>query len=109
MISGILMLSCMTAFPCGYPDPVEPQWHWFFYTGHNCSYNEWQGKLNEAFREENITFWHNRVKGKVSREEVETALYDLYILNNQTDNKFFRYLYDHNDKEALGYCAKARA
>lgn len=105
LISGILMLSCMTAFPCGYPDPIEPQWHWFFYTGHNCSYNEWQGKLNEAFREENITFWHNRVKGKVSREAVEAALYDLYILNEQIDNKFFRYLYDHNDKEALGYWA----
>ena len=103
LISGILLLNCMTAFPCGYPDPVEPQWHWFFYTGHNSSYNEWQGKLNQAFREENITFWHNRVKGKVSREEVEAALYDLYILNEQTDNKFFRYLYDHNDKEALGY------
>ena len=103
LISGILLLSCMTAFPCGYPDPIEPQWHWFFYTGHNCSYNEWQGKLNEAFREENITFWHNRVQGKVSREAVEAALYDLYILNDQTDNKFFRYLYDHKDKEALGY------
>lgn len=103
LISGILMLNCLTAFPCGYPDPVEPQWHWFFYTGHNSSYNEWQGKLNQEFREENINFWHNRVKGKVSREEVEIALYDLYILNKQTDNKFFRYLYDHKDKDALGY------
>ncbi len=103
LISGILMLSCLTAFPCGYPDPIEPQWHWFFYTGYNSPAQAWQQQLNQAFREENITFWHNRVKGKVSREEVEAALYDLYILNEQTDNKFFRYLYDHNDKEALGY------
>ncbi len=93
----------MSAFSCGYPNPVEPQWHWFFYTGHNSSYNEWQGKLNQAFREENITFWHNRVQGNVSREAVEAGLYNLYILNEQTDNKFFRYLYDHKDKEALGY------
>jgi hypothetical protein len=103
LISGILMLSCLTAFPCGYPDPIEPQWHWFFYTGYNSPAQAWQQQLNQAFREENITFWHNRVKGKVSREEVEKALYELYLLNEQTDNKFFRYLYDHHDAEALRY------
>jgi len=103
LISGILMVSCMTAFPCGYPSPVEPQYHWFFYTGYGCPDMEWQQKLNQEFREENITFWHNRVKKSVTREEVEKALYDVYLLNDQTRNKFFRYLYDHQDEEALRY------
>ena len=103
LISGILLLSCLTAFPCGYPGPVAPQFHWFFYTGYYSPALEWQEKLNQAFREENITFWHNRVKKSVTREEVEEALYDVYLLNNQTPNKFFRYLYDHHDEEALRY------
>ena len=103
MISGILMVSCLTAFPCGYPDPVEPQYHWFFYTGYGCPAMEWQQQLNQAFRNENITFWYNRVKKSVTREEVEEALYDVYLLNNQTHNKFFRYLYDHHDEEAIRY------
>ena len=103
LISGILMVSSLTAFPCGYPAPIEPQYHWFFYTGYGCPAGEWQQKLNQAFREENITFWHNRVKKAVTRKEVEEALYDVYLLNNQTSNKFFRYLYDHHDEEALRY------
>ena len=82
---------------------MEPQWHWFFYTGYNSPAQEWQQQLNQAFREENITFWHNRVKKSVTREEVEKGLYELYLLNEQTDNKFFRYLYDHHDAEALRY------
>ena len=103
LISSILFVSCMTAAACCEPSPIEPQWHWFFYTGHNCRAMEWQQKLNLAFREENITFWHNRVKETVSRKEVEKALYDVYLLNNQTNNKFFRYLYDHHDTEAVRY------
>ena len=103
LISSLLILSHLQAFSCGYPDPVEPQWHWFFYTGYNSPAQEWQQQLNQAFREENITFWQNRVKKSVSREEVEKALYDVYLLNEQTDNKFFRYLYDHHDTEALRY------
>ncbi|MBQ1819909.1 MAG: hypothetical protein II120_06870, partial [Bacteroidales bacterium] len=103
LISSILFVSCMTAAACCEPSPIEPQWHWFFYTGHNCRALEWQQKLNLAFREENITFWHNRVKKTVSRKEVEKALYDVYLLNNQTNNKFFRYLYDHHDTEAVRY------
>jgi len=103
LISSILFVSCMTAAACGEPSPIEPQWHWFFYTGHNCRALEWQQKLNLAFREENITFWHNRVKKTVSRKEVEKALYDVYLLNDQTTNKFFRYLYDHHDTEAIRY------
>lgn len=103
LISGILMSGCLTAFSCGDIGPIDPQWHWFFYTGYDSPYNEWQQKLNQAFREENITFWHNHVKGKVSREEVEKALYDVYLLNDQTDNKFFRYLIDHHDTEAYRY------
>lgn len=85
MISGILILSCLTAYPCSYPEPVEPQYHWFFYTGQVCSYSEWQQKLNQAFREENITFWHNRVKGAVSRKAVEDALYNVFLLNEKMD------------------------
>lgn len=103
LISGILILSCLTAYPCSYPEPVEPQYHWFFYTGQVSSYREWQQKLNQAFREENITFWQNRVKGAVSRKAVEDALYNVFLLNDKTDNSFFRYLYDHQDAEALRY------
>ena len=103
LISSILMVSRLTAFACGYVDPVEPQYHWFFYTGYSCPAMEWQENLNKSFREENITFWQNRVKKSVTREEVEEALYDVYLLNNQTRNKFFRYLYDHHDEEALRY------
>ena len=103
LISSILFVSCMTAAACCEPSPIEPQWHWFFYTGHNCPAMEWQQKLNLTFREENITFWHNRVKKTVSRKEVEKALYDVYLLNDQTNNKFFHYLYDHHDTEAVRY------
>lgn len=103
LISSILIVSCMSAAACGEPGPIEPQWHWFFYTGHNCHAMEWQQKLNLAFREENITFWHNRVKQSVTRKEVEKALYDTYLLNSQTTDKFFRYLYDHHDTEAVQY------
>ena len=103
MISGILLLNCLTAFPCGYLSPVAPQYHWFFYTGYESADKDWQKQLNKAFREENINFWHNRVKQSVTRDEVEKALYDVYLLNNQTTNKFFRYLYDHHDTEAIRY------
>ncbi len=103
LISGILLVGSLTAAACGEPSPIEPQWHWFFYTGHNCPAMEWQQKLNLAFREENIAFWHNRVKESVTRKEVEKALYDVYLLNDQTTNKFFRYLYDHHDTEAVRY------
>ncbi len=103
LISGILLVGSLTAAACGEPSPIEPQWHWFFYTGHNYPAMEWQQKLNLAFREENIAFWHNRVKESVTRKEVEKALYDVYLLNDQTTNKFFRYLYDHHDTEAVRY------
>jgi len=109
MKSRLFLISCLfvsvfqSAFACGYPSPTEPQWHWFFYTGRNSSAKDWQENLNRAFREENITFWHNRVKKSVSREKVEKALYEVYLLNEHTDNEFFRYLYDHNDADALRY------
>lgn len=103
LISSILFVSCMTAAACGEPSPIDPQWHWFFYTGHNCRALEWQQKLNVAFREENITFWHDRVKKSVTCKEVEKALYDTYLLDDQTTDRFFRYLYDHHDTEAVRY------
>ena len=39
----------------------------------------------------------------MSKEEVETALYNVYLLNSHTTNPFFRYLIDHKDQEALQY------
>ena len=98
-----MLILRLSAHGCCFPDPVEPQHHWFFYTGYGCPAREWQQKLNLAFRDENITFWHHRVKGKVTRKAVEEALYDVYLINNQTDNPFFRYLFDHNDTEAIRY------
>ena len=81
LISSLLVVAGMRALSCGEPDPVEPQWHWFFYTGCGSSYGEWQQKLNMAFRDENITFWRKYVQGAVPRETVEKALYDVYLLN----------------------------
>lgn len=103
LISGILLFFRLSVSGCGYPSPVEPQYHWFFYTGYESADEDWQQKLNKAFREENITFWHDHVKGKVPREAVEEALYNVYLVNSQTDNPFFRYLFDHNDAEAIRY------
>ena len=109
LISSLLFVISLRAFSCCEPDPVEPQWHWLFFSGYGSSYNEWQQNLNMAFREENITFWHKYVKGAVSRKAVEKALYDVYLLNEQTNNAFFRYLYDHHDEEALRYWTLLKA
>ncbi len=104
MISIFCLLGSFSAFACGDGAYlVEPDLHWIFYTGYNSADENWQNNLNRAFREENITFWHNYVHQKVSKEEVEAALYDVMLLNSHTQNAFFRYLIDHNDKEALQY------
>ena len=104
MISIFCLIGTFAAFACGDGGYlVTPDLHWIFYTGYNSADENWQNHLNRAFREENITFWHNYVHQKVSKEEVEAALYDVMLLNSQTQNAFFRYLIDHNDKEALQY------
>jgi hypothetical protein len=104
LISILCLFGSFAAFACGDGEYlVEPDLHWIFYTGYNSADENWQSNLNRAFREENITFWHNYVHQKVSKEEVEAALYDVMLLNSHTQNAFFRYLIDHNDKEALQY------
>ena len=103
LISSLVLFLQLSAFGCADLGPIDPKWHWFFYTGYENADQEWQQKLNKAFREENITFWHNHVHQKVPREAVEAALYDVYVLNAQTDNAFFRYLIAHHDQEALLY------
>ena len=103
LISFFCLLGYFTAFACGEGEMVAPDCHWIFYTGYQSADENWQQNLNRAFREENITFWHHYVHQKVSKEEVEAALYDMMLLNSHTQNAFFRYLIDHNDKEALQY------
>lgn len=104
LISIFCLLGSFSAFACGDGAYlVEPDRHWIFYTGYNSADENWQNNLNRAFREENITFWHNYVHQKVPKMEVEAALYDVMLLDSHSRNAFFRYLIDHNDKEALQY------
>ena len=112
---SILLVGTISAMACGEPGPVDPKYHWIFYTGYStdCIWdgNSWQENLNERFREENITFWHNYVHQSVSREAVENALYNEYLLNNLTTNDFFKYLIDNKKqhKEALQYWLSLKA
>ena len=100
---------------CIVPGPVDPKDHWIFYLGYSTDCildgNSWQDNLNERFREENITFWHNYVNQSVSREAVENALYYEYLLNDMTKNEFFRYLIENKEqyKEALQYWLRFKA
>lgn len=110
MISSLLIISSLSAFACGGDGYlIEPQGHWIFYTGYSSADANWQKKLNKAFRKENIAFWHDYVQKAVSKEDVEAALYDVYLLDDQTSNAFFRYLIDHKDKEALQYWMMLKA
>ncbi len=96
------MVRCFSADGCVGGYEVDPQYHWFFYTGYPGE-GDWQRVLDEQFRKENIEFWHQYVKKSVSRKSVEDALYRVYCLNNKTGNDFFRYLIKHNDTTALQY------
>lgn len=112
---SILLVGSISAMACSEPGPVDPKYHWIFYTGYSTDCirdgNSWQENLNERFREENITFWHNYVNQSVSREAVEKALYNEYLLNNLTTNDFFKYLIDNTkkNKEALQYWLSLKA
>lgn len=102
-LSSLLLLArCFMANGCGPYYPIEPKHHWIFYTGYPTEGN-WQSELDERFREENITFWLNYVGQSVSREAVENALYRVYLLNEQTDNAFFKQLIQRRDTVALDY------
>ena len=112
---SILLVVSISAMACIVPGPVDPKDHWIFYLGYSTDCildgNSWQENLNERFREENITFWHNYVNQSVSRDAVENALYYEYLLNDMTKNEFFRYLIENKEqyKEALQYWLRFKA
>ncbi len=91
----------MPAMACVFCE-VEPEAHWIFYTGYDAV-DKWQNNLNDKFREENITFWHEYVGKSVSRESVEEALYNVNLLSENTSNEFYRCLMDKHDTVALQY------
>lgn len=103
LISVILLAGRLSAFACSGPGITEPQWHWIFYTGYESADKDWKQKLDKEFREENTTFWHNRVKKTVSHDIVENAIYRVYLINEQTSDPFFHYIYEHHDSAAIKY------
>ena len=108
-LSSILIVSSLSAMACVGIYPPAPQYHWIFYTGYSVDDGQWQRSLDKRFREENITFWHNYVGPSVSRESVERALYEEYLLNDFTENEFFRYLLNKKDSVALNYWLSLKA
>ena len=87
---------------CGPWEPIAPEKHWIFYLGYPAA-GEWQQALDKRFREENITFWHNYVGQAVPRKAVEEALYEVVLLDWQTQNPFFKLLISKADTDALLY------
>ena len=112
---SIFFLVDLSAMACIELGPVDPKYHWIFYTGYSTDYifynQPWQQTLNERFREENINFWYNYVGKTVSRKAVEDALYNEYLLNDMTTNEFFKYLINNKEqyKEALQYWLSLKA
>lgn len=101
-IINLLLTCCFSVYACGPEEPIDPKYHWLFYTGYNVDAN-WQYALDERFKDENISFWHHYVKESVSRNSVEKALYSIDFLNIYTKNDFFRYLIKNKDTIALKY------
>lgn len=108
LISSALLFCCLSVSACGPMSYIEPQDHWIFYTGYYVD-GEWQGKLDQRFREENVNFWHNYVGKRVPRQTVEEALYNVILLDDKTPNRFFRYLIDQKDTIALQYWQSLKA
>ena len=101
LTSLFLIVGCVPAMACVYSS-IETKDYWIFYTGYDAD-DKWQNNLNDKFREENITFWHEYVGKSVSRESVEEALYNVNLLTENTSNEFFRYLMDKYDTVAVQY------
>ena len=108
LISSAWFFCWLSASACVPLSYIEPQDHWIFYTGYYVD-GEWQGKLDLKFREENVNFWHSYVGRNVPHQTVEAALYDVILLDNNTQNRFFRYLIDHKDTVALQYWQSLKA
>ena len=101
-IISVLLAGWLPVMACGPWEPIAPEKHWIFYLGYPAA-GEWQQALDKRFREENITFWHNYVGQAVPRKAVEEALYEVVLLDGQTQNPFFKLLISKADTDALLY------
>ena len=105
--SIILILLSGKAMACGGSFYMDPSLHYIFHLGyptsyaHNDYYTDWKAKNDKIFHDENVAFWHKYTGKKVSKEEVEKAIYS----GNKPSKKyeFFKYLIDKNDTVALQY------
>ena len=105
--SIILLLLSGKAMACGGSFYMDPSLHYIFHLGypksyaHNDYYTDWKAKNDKIFHDENVAFWHKYTGKKVSKEEVEKAIYS----GNKPSKKyeFFKYLIDKNDTVALQY------
>lgn len=100
MIS-LLLTGSLSAMACWW-NQLEPEKHWIFYLGYPTEGN-WQLALDKQLKEENITFWHKYVGGVVPRETVEKAIYEVFLLNENTTDPFFALLLKKRDSVALRY------
>ena len=101
-IISVLLAGWLPVMACGPWEPIAPEKHWIFYLGYPAA-GEWQQALDKQFREENISFWHNYVGQAVPRKAVEEALYEVVLLDGQTQNPFFKLLISKADTDALLY------
>ena len=98
---SLLLTGSLSAMACWW-NQLEPEKHWIFYLGYPTEGN-WQLALDKQLKEENITFWHKYVGGAVPRETVEKAIYEVFLLNENTTDPFFALLLKKRDSVALRY------
>jgi hypothetical protein len=98
---SLLLTGSLSAMACWW-NQLEPEKHWIFYLGYPTEGN-WQLALDKQLKEENITFWHKYVGGAVPREAVEKAIYEVFLLNENTTDPFFALLLKKRDSVALRY------
>lgn len=98
-VSILCLVSVVASYACGYFEEPGGDCTYMFKTYNIISVHWWDDEQMEA----NVNFWYNYVNGKVSKSEINEALYksDADDIDNGT-NGFFRYLLA-NDDEALCY------
>lgn len=100
IVSVACLMVAMASFACGYVTVAGADYTYMFKTYDEVIDSWWV----DASREANIDFWCKYTNGRVGKQDVEIALYDLDVegVKDKT-NAFFKYLHDTKDKEALLY------
>ncbi|MCH4156770.1 MAG: hypothetical protein LKF31_10760 [Muribaculaceae bacterium] len=99
LISLLCIFGCFRALPCT-PESQSGKGFLFSVYNHNSI-------ADDSVRIKNIAFWHNYVKGKVSDNSIENAIYDLetYSADNKVthDTSLIQFLKKEKDTDAVHY------